>query len=232
MLALLSPVSLWGHFVLWIFFLALLSLCPISVGILCGHFHWILGSLNIIFFISSLTQIKQSQCPLLCILLFLFVCLVFFFIVEIQLQSTVIWWDYWGYFNILTYFKGFICELVICLFVLLFLLSMKCPSLSPMIYFNWNCFFFIFYFYFVYLHLKYYPLSQFPSFLGTPYHILPAPASMRVFFHSPSHSLNSPILGHLLSLQRTKDLSFHWFTIRTSSATYGTGAMCTSLLMA
>ena len=43
---------------------------------------------------------------------------------------------------------------------------------------------------------------QFPS--------LP-PAFMRVFLHSPNHSffltLDSPTLGHLMSLHRTKDLS-------------------------
>ena len=47
----------------------------------------------------------------------------------------------------------------------------------------------------------------------TPYPILPPPASMRVFLHPPTHShlptLNSPTLGHLSSLHRTKDLSSH-----------------------
>jgi hypothetical protein len=55
--------------------------------------------------------------------------------------------------------------------------------------------FFFFFFkngYFVYLHFKSYPLSQFPSLPETPYHILPPPASMRVFFYSPIHPFPSP----------------------------------------
>jgi hypothetical protein len=88
---------------------------------------------------------------------------------------------------------------------------------------------------FLYLHFKCYALSQFPSFLETPYHILPPP-SMRGFLHSPTHShlpiLDSPTLGHLWSLHRTKDLSFHWCLTRPSSAAYATGAMCTPLLVA
>jgi hypothetical protein len=72
-------------------------------------------------------------------------------------------------------------------------------------------FFFLIIGYFLYLHFKY-PLSQsFPQ--ETPYHILPSPASMKVFQHPPTHShlstLSSPTLGHLSSLHRTKDLSFY-----------------------
>jgi hypothetical protein len=59
---------------------------------------------------------------------------------------------------------------------------------------------------------------------------------MRLIFHPPNHShlptLHSPTLGHLSSLHRTKDLSFHWCMTRPSSATYAAGAMCTPLLMA
>jgi hypothetical protein len=44
--------------------------------------------------------------------------------------------------------------------------------------------------------------------LENPYSILPLPASMRVFLHPPTHShfptIDSPTLGHLLSLHRTK----------------------------
>jgi hypothetical protein len=51
-------------------------------------------------------------------------------------------------------------------------------------------------------------LSRFPSILETAYHILPPPVSMRVFLHPPIHShlpaLNSPTLGNLLSLHRTR----------------------------
>ena len=52
-----------------------------------------------------------------------------------------------------------------------------------------------------------------PSLPETPYHILPPPASMKVFLHPSTHShlpaLDSPTLGHLSSLHRTKDLSSH-----------------------
>ena len=69
----------------------------------------------------------------------------------------------------------------------------------------------------------------------TPYHILPAPASLKVSLHPSTHShlptLNSPTLGHLSSLHRTKDLSFHRCLTRPSSATYATRAMCTPLSM-
>jgi hypothetical protein len=54
--------------------------------------------------------------------------------------------------------------------------------------------------------------------------------------HPPTHSylpaLNSPTLGHLSSLHRTKDLSSHWDMARPSSAGYAAGAMCIPLLMA
>jgi hypothetical protein len=62
------------------------------------------------------------------------------------------------------------------------------------------------------------------------------PGFVRVFLHPSTHShllaLSSPILGHLLSLHRTKDLSFHWCMARPSSTTYATGVMCTPFLMA
>jgi hypothetical protein len=58
---------------------------------------------------------------------------------------------------------------------------------------------------------------------------------MRVFLHPLTHSylptLNSPTLGHLSSLHRTKDLSSHWCLTRPSSATYAAGAMYTPWLM-
>ena len=48
-----------------------------------------------------------------------------------------------------------------------------------------------------------------PPLRETPYPILPPPASMMVFLHSPNHShlptLNSPTLR----LHRTKDISSH-----------------------
>jgi hypothetical protein len=39
------------HLVLWIFLLALLSMCPMNLGMLCLPFHWILESdyLNTLF---------------------------------------------------------------------------------------------------------------------------------------------------------------------------------------
>jgi hypothetical protein len=59
--------------------------------------------------------------------------------------------------------------------------------------------------YCLYLHFKCYPLSRFP-----PSHILSPPASKRVFLHSPTHShlpaWDSPILGLLSNLHRTKDI--------------------------
>ena len=65
----------------------------------------------------------------------------------------------------------------------------------------------------------------------TPYPIFPPPAFMRVFLHTHPHShlptLDSPTLGHLSSLHRTKDLP-----PRPSSATYVAGAMCAPWLMA
>jgi hypothetical protein len=47
--------------------------------------------------------------------------------------------------------------------------------------------------------------------------------------HSHLTALDSPTLGLLLSLHRTKDLSSHWCLTRPSSAA---GAMCIPLLMA
>ena len=41
----LSPISFCRHSGLWVFLLALLSLCPIDLGMLYLHFHWILKSL-------------------------------------------------------------------------------------------------------------------------------------------------------------------------------------------
>ena len=56
------------------------------------------------------------------------------------------------------------------------------------------------------------PFPVTPS-LETPYPTLPPPASMRVFLYPPTHShlptLDSPTLGHLWSLHRTKDLFSH-----------------------
>jgi hypothetical protein len=48
----------------------------------------------------------------------------------------------------------------------------------------------------------------------------------------PTPTLVSPTLGHLSSIHRTKDLSFHWCMTRPSSATYAARGMCTPLLMA
>ena len=67
--------------------------------------------------------------------------------------------------------------------------------------------------YFLYLHFKFFPLSQFTPLPENLYPILPSNASMRVFLHQPTHShlsdLDSPTLGYLLSLPRTKDFSSH-----------------------
>jgi hypothetical protein len=41
----ISTLSLWWHLMLWTFLLTLLSLCPIHLGMMCLHFHWILKSL-------------------------------------------------------------------------------------------------------------------------------------------------------------------------------------------
>ena len=51
---------------------------------------------------------------------------------------------------------------------------------------------------------------------------------------TPTHllTLDSFALGHLSSLHRTKDLSFHLCMTRPSSATYAAGPMCTPFLMA
>jgi hypothetical protein len=50
-----------------------------------------------------------------------------------------------------------------------------------------------------------------PQAPENPYPILPPPASMMGFLHSHTHlpALSSPTLGHLSSLHKTKDLSFH-----------------------
>ena len=38
----ISPISLCRHLMLWIFLLILLSLCSMSLDMMCAHFHWIL----------------------------------------------------------------------------------------------------------------------------------------------------------------------------------------------
>ena len=79
--------------------------------------------------------------------------------------------------------------------------------------------------------LSLFSFQMLPTFPVSPYPILPPPDSMRVFLHPPIHSnltvLDFPILGHLSSLHRTKDLSFHWCLTRPSSATYAALAKCT-----
>jgi hypothetical protein len=74
-------------------------------------------------------------------------------------------------------------------------------------------FLFFIFFYWILSLFTFQTLSWFPSLPETSHHILPAPASRRVFFHPPTHShlpaLDSPTLGHLSSLHRTKDLSSH-----------------------
>jgi hypothetical protein len=74
--------------------------------------------------------------------------------------------------------------------------------------------------YFLYLHFKCHPLSQSPPPKAL-YPILPPPVSMRVFQYPPTHThlsaLSAPILGHLSSIHRTKDLSSHWCLTRPSS---------------
>jgi hypothetical protein len=46
---------------------------------------------------------------------------------------------------------------------------------------------------FLYLHFKCHPLSWFPFLLETPYHIVPSPASLRVFLHPPTSSPSIPL---------------------------------------
>jgi hypothetical protein len=68
-------------------------------------------------------------------------------------------------------------------------------------------------------------------FLGSPHTPnpipSPSPASMRVFYHPPTHSclpaLKFPYTGALV-LHRTKGPSSHWCPTRPSSATYAAGA--------
>lgn len=81
----------------------------------------------------------------------------------------------------------------------------SCPS--PMCLFSLNLFLNLF----TFQVLSTYQVSLPPG--NTLSHPAP-PASMRVFLHLPTHShlpaLDSPILGHLSSLPRTKNLSSHW----------------------
>jgi hypothetical protein len=80
---------------------------------------------------------------------------------------------------------------------------------------GWNfilCFsIFIFLFYWIFSLFTFQMLLPFLSPSETLYPILPPPASTRVFLHLLTHShlpaLNSPTLGHLSRLQRTKELS-------------------------
>jgi hypothetical protein len=94
------------------------------------------------------------------------------------------------------------------------------------------------FFYWIFSLFTFQMLSPFPvsPIRETHYPILLPPASMRVYLHLPTHShlptLDSPTLGHLSSLHRTKDLSSHWCMTRPSSATCAAGAMCTPWLMA
>ena len=57
------------HLVLWTFLLTLLSLCPITLGMLCGHFHWTLQSFNffLCFFLDPFViQISIAQFSYVC----------------------------------------------------------------------------------------------------------------------------------------------------------------------
>ena len=90
------------------------------------------------------------------------------------------------------------------------------------LFFTINISFFFFYvFYWIFSLFTF----QIPFHHQNPYSILPPP-----WFYegipTPTHALlppalSSPIVRHLLSLQRTKDLSSYWCMARPSSATYG-----------
>jgi hypothetical protein len=73
-----------------------------------------------------------------------------------------------------------------------------------------NCFFLLDIFFIYISNGTPFQVSSLPE---TPYHILPPSAFMRVFLHPPTHSylptFDSPTLGHLSRIHRTKDLSFH-----------------------
>ena len=64
------------------------------------------------------------------------------------------------------------------------------------------------------------------SLLGTPYPIVPPPASMRVLAYPPTHyflpALAFPYTG-ALSILRTKGLSYHFCPIRPYTAAYAAG---------
>jgi hypothetical protein len=118
----------------------------------------------------------------------------------------------------------------------------KNPSNSPFFFlFFWVPIYFLLNIFFIYIsNVILFPGSPTHtfqvSFQEIPYHI-PLPLLLwGCFLHLPTHSclpaLNSPTLGHLLSLHRTKDLSSHWCLIRPSSTTYAAGAMCTLWLVA
>jgi hypothetical protein len=87
---------------------------------------------------------------------------------------------------------------------------------------------FLFDIFFIYISnvifLRGFPLSQEHPIISSLLLLLWGCSSPTTNSHLPT--LDSPILGHLWSLHRTKNLSSHWCTKRTSSATYAAGAMC------
>jgi hypothetical protein len=109
----------------------------------------------------------------------------------------------------------------------LFIYLFTCLFIYLFIYF----YLFIYNGYSLYLHFKCY---HFPGFPPSWKHS--NPASMMMFLYPPIHyhipAPNSPTVGHLSGIHRTKDLSSQWCTTRQPSATYAAGAMCTPLLMA
>jgi hypothetical protein len=97
----------------------------------------------------------------------------------------------------------------------------------------WSSFFFKLDIFFIYIS----NVIPFPSFPPSQKHVITSSLPLLLWRCFSTHPLSPPCpqfptLGHLLSLHRTKDLSSHWCITRPSSATYASGAKCTSFLMA
>jgi hypothetical protein len=95
------------------------------------------------------------------------------------------------------------------------------PSHQPLLFFNLD------YFYYIFSLFTFQMLSPFlVSTLQTPFPIPPSTAHQLI--HSCFLALAFPYTGSE-SLHRTKGLSYHWWPIRLSSATYEAGVMGPSL---
>jgi hypothetical protein len=70
-------------------------------------------------------------------------------------------------------------------------------------------------------------LSQFLVSPGNPYPFPCLDEGVHPLIHSHLPAHDSPTLGHLFSIQSTKEISF-WCLRRPNSVTYAAGAMCTS----